>query len=595
MSIQSSAIISYIPVCARNLLPDTQARFPAYTEITRRIPQNELLEIEKNMQCLSPRDQQRFIELTEEGDISSIVQMTDYPLHALYAVKVGKITQEEFATITLVYASPDANKTCIKMFDANGKVSSQAKDLIEQTLYLIRGKVMTSAELDSFFKEMAKLPPLQQQFFLEEPQASVAYGEAKFFGQKITGELPTIRSEIKRAYHGLNVFSKCRHQEEPKSIIPSAGMMQTFLDVKFRKDAVRMNFVLGLSSMEDIQNNGLESSRDVALRFPGTSLLNTADQFPAIGTDFTYHDWFHSFVVSCAPHETRRNMISIANSIKGIANPSLRNYVIDLEMGGHFVIKFVLKQPVANYSKFLFDLDQKLGSAVMHDPSLVQDPSYRHRVFYQIAKEFHQNIQEFQAYNQWGEELTQNQIYKYSSKALELQRVVEEIKKEIRIEDDSNSANSLRIRKLQAVNELLSEDFTEATIAELEDKKSQLEQGILDVQKKMFSNCVILRSIEEDLTAQSNMYKQTVDALKMLREYRNQAPVVQILKIMENNCFSETAPGICISNSTMQPFDAKERMQVPSLSGRAILKPENLLIGVIAMLFLRVLFRRSSK
>jgi hypothetical protein len=287
-------------------------------------------------------------------------------------------------------------------------------------------------------------------------------------------------------------------------------------------------------------------------------------------------------------------MISVADAIRGVANPSLRNYIIDLEMGGHFMLNFAFKQPVVDYSKFLFDLDLKLSVAAMHDPSLVQDSLYRHHVFYHVAKEFHQNLREFQAYAQWGEELTQNQIDEYTGKISHLKEVIEEIEKEIRNEEDLDSFNSVRLRKLQALNELISEDFTPTTIEELESKKSQLEEEISEVQKEKFSNCVVLRSVKEHLTDQSNIYDQGATLLKIQRIYRSQIPVFQILQIMENTCFSEPAPEICLPNSTMSN-DVTRRMEVSSLSESSMLTPMAIIAGFIGLVLLRLLFRPSVK
>ena len=50
-------------------------------------------------------------------------------------------------------------------------------------------------------------------------------------------------------------------------IAPSAGMMQSFLTAMCGDSAVRMNFVLGVSGLEGIRQNGLEGTRDVGIPY----------------------------------------------------------------------------------------------------------------------------------------------------------------------------------------------------------------------------------------------------------------------------------------------------------------------------------------
>ena len=584
LPIQSSALVPFIPACAKEILGEISTLSSVYSELTRRIPEEEFVEIEKKMFELSPCDQKHFMELVERGDLSSIVQLKDYPLHALYAVKAEKITLEEFATITFAYASPDENKTCIKIFDANGRVNPEARDLIKQTLSLNTpmqsfGHLLTDQELDSFFKEMAKLSPLQQQFFLEESRPQTEFGTIKFMGMEFTTQISTVRTAIETQYAGLNIFSKCTEKEEAKFMIPSSGMMQAFLNVKFKGNSVRMNFVLGLSSVEDIINNGLTATRDAALRFPGISLPVTADMLPAQWTDFTYHDFFHAIVVSCATATTRKEMISLARSIQKIANPEFYNFIIDLEMGGHYFVNVIFKENIPEYSKLLMDLDMRIGTGVIVDSSL-RTASYKDRILYNLAEALEPKFEELQEYKKWGESFSQKQLKKNEDKREQLKSAVSEIEEEL-------SEVNLKVEHLQtqqaAFETVLSTcNFTEMTIKELEDEKMKLEK----TEEENKSTAIVLKSVSEELDDWYRKFSMAAVQAGAQIKMSDQAAINRIINILANNCFKEPELGMCFSNNTMTEFEP--------LSERATLNPENVLTGIIVLLVLRMFFRKVN-
>lgn len=603
MTISSLALVPYIPPMSDcGILPDADLYNPEYKEITRRLPQEELLAIENKMRCLSPVDQNRFTELVDIGDLSAIIQIEDYPLHALYAVKVGKITQEDFATISLVYASPDPNKAHISLFNSNGKVNPKARELIQQTLHLedalqSYGKLLTSQELDSFFEEMAKLPPLQRHFFLEKARPLTKFGKYTIPGFSYTTRMniPTVRTAIETQYLGLNIFSKCTHNDEAKFMIPSAGMMQTFLNVKFKNHAVRMNFVLGLSSIEDIKNNGLTASRDAALVFPGTFLPNTADTLPAKWTDFTYHDFFHAFIVSGATPAVRAKTISLAESIQHIANPALYNFIIDLEMAAHYKINVMIKEKTPDFMKFFMDLENKLALGALMDPELLI-PSYANRIMYNLARALHENLPELKEYNQWKNSWTQRQLEDYSSQEVQISTAIEEIDEEISTEESKHAAIKEKQIPLDAFKALTSRyKFTEATKKELEDYKNQLELEIEEEDEINTSNYAILESVKKELQKRINTIKQRTSILRMSSTSANLFPADKIIQVLENNCFTKPAFGseLCVANTTI-PMINRQIHSYSSSSGSLILTPVTVLAGIITLILLRVLLRKAK-
>ncbi|MBY0463227.1 MAG: hypothetical protein K2Q34_08615 [Alphaproteobacteria bacterium] len=627
MTISNLALVPYIPPMIEcGILPDADLSSPGYKEITRRLPQEELLAIENKMRCLSPVDQNRFTELVDIGDLSAIIQIKDYPLHALYAVKVGKITQEDFATISLVYASPDPNKAQIPLFNSDGKVNPKARELIQQTLHLqdplqSYQKLLTSQELDSFFEEMAKLPPLQRHFFLEKARPLTEFGKYTMPGLGYTTRthIPTVRTAIETQYLGLNIFSKCIDNDEAKFMIPSAGMMQTFLNVKFKNHAVRMNFVLGLSSIEDIKNNGLTASRDAALVFPGTFLPSTADTLPAKWTDFTYHDFFHAIVVSCAAPATRAKTISLAQSIEHIANPALYNFFIDLEMTGHYRINVISKEKTSDLMKFFMDLELRLVSGALIDPELLT-PSYEGRIIYNIARTVDENLPELKEYIHWKESTVRRQLEDYSSQKVQISTAIEEIDEEISTEESKHAAVKEKRIPLDAFKTLTSKyNFTEATNKELEDYKEQLEKEIESEDRINSSNYAILKSVKKELQNRLNIIEKTTSTLDMSLAYQDFAPAAKIIQVLENTCFRKPAfsSEVCLANATIPminrqmsshssspgtlmltpvtvPMINRQISSYSSSPGTLMLTPVTVLTGIITLILLRVLFRKAK-
>ncbi len=295
-----------------------------YHEITRRIDQKELQALEIKMKTLSPCDHELFLNLVRDGNLSEIVEMPDYLLHALYAVQQGNLLQNDFATIVLPWASNDDEKICVSLFTGDEYEDQKTREMIESTLQIKGKPILSEDELNDFFKEMKNRPKLQQHFWLEKTREDPI-------------SLLSVRDGILKQYKGLNVFSKTGNH----FMIPSAEMMQTFLKIKFKENAVRMNFVLGLSSTDDIEMNGSEDSRDAALRFPGTTLVKTADGHAALETDFTYHDFFHAIIASLNSPETRKSVIEIAKFVKSIKKDDpmldrLYNSLIDMEISENY-------------------------------------------------------------------------------------------------------------------------------------------------------------------------------------------------------------------------------------------------------------------
>ncbi|HSX04472.1 MAG TPA: hypothetical protein VLG76_07065, partial [Rhabdochlamydiaceae bacterium] len=147
-------------------------------------------------------------------------------------------------------------------------------------------KLNTREEWDHFIVEMGKLPRSEQQFF----------------------KLPCLLDFGPRGYHkhgrtileglafraGYTAFGLL--QDDKHILLETMGMAQAFINATKRgsDQSAKINIVIGLSSPEDIEKNGFDYTRDVAVHFPGVKLLPVADGYNAPWIYFTKHDLFHT-------------------------------------------------------------------------------------------------------------------------------------------------------------------------------------------------------------------------------------------------------------------------------------------------------------
>lgn len=115
-----------------------------------------------------------------------------------------------------------------------------------------------------------------------------------------------------RIGQGLNIFQRVGRYR----VFPSFQMMQLFLDIVCRKNAVTLNPVIGLSTDHDISVNNFSSSRDLSLPFPSVVLPKMADGFIALGWSFSYHDFYHAYIQSQLDKKMRLGANWIADIIK---------------------------------------------------------------------------------------------------------------------------------------------------------------------------------------------------------------------------------------------------------------------------------------
>lgn len=130
---------------------------------------------------------------------------------------------------------------------------------------------------------------------------------------------PTITQIIQKV--GLNVFTQfdmeIEKQFSSRYMVASFSLIQAFLKMYSPNRYVTLLPYVGESPLEYIRDNGLGSTRDMGIPFPGTPLPKVADErFAPHPYNFWMHDFYHAFICSRIPQLHRRHFIKIADALK---------------------------------------------------------------------------------------------------------------------------------------------------------------------------------------------------------------------------------------------------------------------------------------
>lgn len=317
---------------------------PLYHEVVRRASDVQIEKIEKILKALPEKD--KHIEsllkaMDSLWEQSTIFANPDHPFYALLAFKRGQITQMQLGTLLQFWCvgkhytkwrSPVSfdvfeDPKVIQEILAKHPDSYIRRDVTEMNLndlnlfsWMKLGDFSVDFQQFKKFTEiMESLPKSEQQFLIVPYEPSIS--------KTIFDQLINI---------GVNLFSVFTNEKDDKikrfRMIPSIGMMQALLIAMHgEKQAVNINPVFGISSVDDIRANGLNHIRDLALQFPLVPLPLTADGFAAYGPDFTYHDFYHAFIASCMPRGHRELMIKLSDEFRVKGLGKYRFALIDME------------------------------------------------------------------------------------------------------------------------------------------------------------------------------------------------------------------------------------------------------------------------
>ncbi len=287
-----------------NLTPVTSASNEGgFIELTRRLPADELALLHEGLSRVTGEEVHSLVVAMNRGDWKAkIFEKNNYPHIALKAFQMGEISEIQFGTIMFYWMNSNGEIKEIPLFTETGDVNPVAKDLLRQTLLVRPYKrdlyknlepgtsFLTESQLNDLLEEMRHYPPLERYLFLKEEK-----------------KIPDIVKIIQQI--GINVF----YQTDQGVIIPSAALVQAFLDARYGEKGLKAHFVLGFSTPRDISESISKNRREVVLRFPGTTITDSADGKAAPGWAITYHDIYHLIVVSALDIWLRNLLLKIGD------------------------------------------------------------------------------------------------------------------------------------------------------------------------------------------------------------------------------------------------------------------------------------------
>ncbi len=294
-----------------------------YDEVVRKIPQDEISTFEKildgvdltqlnllNHLLMHPQDALKNKEF---------IKNELFPYVALKALKMRSINGHPFGTLMLIHSLATRNKNFqfIPLFDSNRKRNDFAQKLMsESTQNAIPPLILYEERVNDLYltfeqfiqnDDRQDFPPLEQGFIL------VTHNE--FLGSSIQTRIYDIGFSI--LSYAFDPDSKFPLQD----IIPSLSLMQTLLNSRFGSNAVRLNVVLGNSSLDDLWIGAIQGYRDIAVPFPKFPLPKMADHFPVLEDyQFTHHDFYHSIRLSMTPLLERNIIVKLGHALKIVQN-----------------------------------------------------------------------------------------------------------------------------------------------------------------------------------------------------------------------------------------------------------------------------------
>ncbi len=282
-----------------------------YREIVKRLPEETQREIEVSLGQVTPEQLallQSTIDKPEKRfDDGSFIYEEMFVPTALMAVREGIISNLQFGTLMNLWGyakqiltqsgSGSVKKPeFIPLLLDNGKMHPLAAQ------YLIIGTQPPISKPDLFDKdssgflkgifENAKKLPCGERGFWIVPRFTQTSSKINIIGV-IKGVL------------GFHILDMPKNDEE--EIIPSLSLYQLFLNTAFNQP-VKINPVMGESTVDEIRKNSLDRIRDIAIPCLWAEQPTNADGFEVSNWwEFTLHDLYHSVRASrLSPEETIR-------------------------------------------------------------------------------------------------------------------------------------------------------------------------------------------------------------------------------------------------------------------------------------------------
>ncbi len=293
----------------------------SYTEMTKRIPGEDMTKIEEKMESLPDFDPtlrriQRFLRVGKYRELPE-----DAFYYVLRGLKEAKTPEEGEVLAKMVARVSDIETLRLQGVDFQ---VYRFEDLPEAFIYQTVGRNLSGGKLATFIEEVKSLPREDRRIMVFTPKSpkkklrEVLEAEAK---PKLSSQV-TISQDIESRAK-VNIFNRFKNGGKYLRMSAPLKMYETFLKVRFDNNHVKANPVLGVSTVDQLEINGLTDTRDVCSLYvvpDGNQnklvTYNEADGHRCEENDFNFHDRYHQFVVSSIGPKARKLAATIAQGFK---------------------------------------------------------------------------------------------------------------------------------------------------------------------------------------------------------------------------------------------------------------------------------------
>jgi len=353
-----------------------------FDEVTRRIKSDKKSEIFEQMSKVNPMDLDKIQQelLTPECLLNKgrLIYQDDFPYIALRALHEQRISVSEFATLQTLWAKKEEMKPrnpiirYIPMYSAGTKNPAAELYLLSM---LSRSNKMhwlfkknSVQQLDELYKKISSLKPINQGFWLvsKVEHSSPLNKDDKYAYFK----KHSITDEIRLA---TDTHPMCLPSGQVM-VISSIDLFQIWLNINFA-EAVKVNPVLGVSSVNDIREGSVKRHRDLAIPFPGLELPKQADNFSAPSVlDFMFHDRYHCLRSSEIGAKQTLKYVQIADDYQALQQ-KLKTHLdgLKLKRSGR---KAHVEEFLAKISRLSAEQQKKakieLGKKLHHEQNIIR-------------------------------------------------------------------------------------------------------------------------------------------------------------------------------------------------------------------------------
>lgn len=267
---------------------DKYPNYPAFHNLVKRRWNTE----RKEMKLLSLVEAHRGYDLApflNQYEWNPVILSKVHPYTALKNILFGQITAIQMATLFQFKNANNQAKGDLETVNLfiEGRVSQIAKSMIQSTLYMNKEKSfmhLNDAELNFFFNLMRQKPVSEQRFFVIPNRAPPE--DRKGAPASLSDALYEL---------GFEVFSNMPNK---KWMVPSFGMMEAFGAVYARHGEIKIEPVIGFSSLRQIVNGMKLRIRDFAFELEDKTIEFDGLEGRSIeGPAHDFHHYLHHLLL----------------------------------------------------------------------------------------------------------------------------------------------------------------------------------------------------------------------------------------------------------------------------------------------------------